>query len=171
MKNSSAIYTSRRPVRKNMVRRTDLNEKLRRMRQYVNLGGHLPFDERMTFDEGLDIVLQILLGDVGFDETFNDVYGDEFRTFESGALYVMRVAFLDFHRQVLFPTRAAIGVAARNPNWFFIQRDVIGTDLTYDEIWQGQPQRKLPRQLRKSQLLRLRLDGMWPRRGKSGIYV
>ena len=35
-KNSSAIYTSRRPVRKNMVRRTNLNEKLRRMRQYVN---------------------------------------------------------------------------------------------------------------------------------------
>ena len=59
---------------------------------------HLPFDERMTFDKSLYIVLQILLGDVGFDDAFDDVNGDEFRALKSGTLNVMRVAFFDFHR-------------------------------------------------------------------------
>ena len=126
----------------------------------------------MTFDEGLDVVLQILFGDIWFDKAFDDVDGDKFGAFKSGALNVMRITLLDLYRQILFPASAAIGMAARNTNRLLFQRNVVRTNLADDRIGQRKRQWRLTRLLRKPQMLLLRhrrLDGMRLRRGKGGI--
>ena len=62
---------------------------------------HEPFDERVAFDESLDVVLKVLLGDVRFDEALDDVDGNDFGALEARTLNVMRVAFFDLYRQIL----------------------------------------------------------------------
>ena len=51
----------------------------------------------MAFDEGLDVILKIFFGDFRFDETLDDVDGDDFGALETRTLNVMSVAFLDFY--------------------------------------------------------------------------
>ena len=70
---------------------------LARTHTHINAHTRAPFDERVAFDEGLDVVLEVLLGDFRFDETFDDVDRNDFGALEPGALDVMGVALFDFH--------------------------------------------------------------------------